>query len=154
MLARMSRTANAPAIDPADYVGIVGSSFAKHDHTALIDLSAHARYDRVRLGQIGAPHPSAALAINRVAKELRIRSVAELARRLHELGTYKGLGVTAYWVVLAILRDAGYDVVKLHAEPVTYATVKARTRKAALKAIAEKRRRKRRAGPPSDADNP
>jgi hypothetical protein len=74
--------------------------------------------------------------------------MADLAANVHRIGAYKGLGVTAYWTVLAILREAGFDVAAVHEEPVTYLTMKARARRHAAK---HKPPKKRRAGPPSES---
>jgi hypothetical protein len=91
----------------------------------------------------------AAAALNRVVQQLDIRTLADLAANVHRIGNYKGLGVTAYWTVLAILREAGYDVAQVHEEPVTYLTMKARARRVQQR---HKPPKKRRAGPPSEAD--
>lgn len=133
-------------VDPADYVPIVGSTFAKHDHTPLLVIGGRS-WDRWQLGRLGCPHPAAAAALNRVLQELRITSIAGLARQVHEIGRYKGLGVTAYWLVLALLRSDGYDVKEVHGVDVTYNTLKLRARKA----LKERRRKPRRAGPPSES---
>jgi len=71
----------------------------------------------------------AAASVNRIVQQLGISSLGELADRAHEIGTFKGLGVTAYWTVLAILREAGFDVAKVHEVDVSYATVKRRAMK-------------------------
>lgn len=134
-------------IDPQEFIAIVGSTFVKAERAPLLVIGALA-WNRWSLGRLGCPHPSAAAAVNRVVQELRIRSIADLAKHVHEIGRYKGLGVTAFFVVLAILREHGYDVKEVYGEDVTYATLKQRARKAQKD---QRRRKPRRAGPPSDA---
>ena len=85
--------ARVTRVDPADYVAIVGSTFAKHDHTPLLVIGRH-KWDRWSLGRLGCPHPVAAAALNRVIQELRINSLSDLARNIHQIGAYRGLGVT------------------------------------------------------------
>ncbi len=120
----MSRREHAP-IDPADYTRIVGQTFAKHERLPLLVIGKH-QWNRWTLGRLGCPHPVAAATLNRIIQQLKITTLSELADRAQEVGTFKGAGVTAYWTVLAILRDAGFDVVKVHHENVTYDTVKQR----------------------------
>lgn len=115
-------------VDPSDFVGIVGRTFAQREHAPLLVIGRH-RWDRWQLGRLGCPHPVAAAALHRVVRELRITTLAGLAAHASEIGRYRGLGVTAYWTVLAILRSAGYDIRQVHGEDVTYLTLKARGRR-------------------------
>ena len=119
---------SASTVDPADYVSIVGQSFVKHERAPLLVIGRHA-WDRWTLGRLGVPHPKAAAALNRVIQHLGITTLAQLADHARTIGDYRGMGVTAYWTVLAILREAGYDVVDVHHEPVSYGTLKQRARK-------------------------
>jgi hypothetical protein len=145
---RPTRHRAKTAVDPSNYVHIVGNTFVKHEHAPVLVIGART-WDRYTLGRLGCPHPMAAAALNRVVQQLEIRSLADLATNVHRIGAYKGLGVTAYWTVLAILREAGYDIATVHDEPVTYLTIKARARR-----VQQRRKppKKRRAGPPSEAD--
>jgi FXSXX-COOH protein len=136
----------ASPVDPADYVSIVGTTFAKHEHAPVLAFGRHA-WTRLDLGRLGVPHTVAAAQLNRVCAELRITTIAGLAEHAAEVGRYKGCGVTTYWLVLAILRSHGYDVKAVHGEEVTYVTLKQRARKA----IKERKRKPRRAGPPSES---
>jgi hypothetical protein len=138
----------AKVVDPGDYVNIVGQTFVKHERAPVLVIGSHT-WTRYTLGRLGCPHPVAASALNRVVQQLEIRSLADLAANVHRIGAYKGLGVTAYWTVLAILREAGYDVAEVHDEPVTYLTMKARERRQQQR---HKPRKKRRAGPPSESE--
>lgn len=148
----MSGHKSSRIADPGDYVAIVGQSFLKHERAPLLQIGTRT-WSRWSLGRLGCPHPMAAAALNRVMRELRITSLHGLAAKIHDVGNYKGLGVTAYWVVLAILREAGFNVEEVHGESVGYETLKQRARKVAQKdALARiPRHRRRRAGPPSDA---
>lgn len=140
-MARRSNHNHSP-IDPDDYTGIVGRTFAKHDRLPLLVIGPHA-WNRWTLGRIGCPHPAAAATLNRVIQQLKITTIGELADRAQEIGTFKGCGVTAYWTVLAILRDTGYDVHKVHHEDVTYHTVKARATREAQRDTPRRTRKKK-----------
>lgn len=134
---------------PKDFAGIVGATFAKHEHMPILQIGSRG-YNRWDLGRLGCPHPTAAANVNRVLQQLRIHSLKSLAANVQTLGNFKGLGVTAYWLVLAILGDAGYSIEEVHGESVTYSTLKSR----ALRTLAKQpKARKRRAGPPSDSSD-
>lgn len=136
-------------VNPGDFVGIVGQTFVKREYAPLLTIGKHS-WTRYSLGRLGVPHPMAASHLNRVIQELRITTLGGLAEHARELGAFKGLGVTAYWCVLAILREAGYNVEEVHGEDVTYDTLKQR-----LKREQQRRqprlRKARRAGPPSES---
>jgi hypothetical protein len=127
-------------VDPGDYVRIVGQSFLRHERQPILAIGNRS-WNRWTLGRLGCPHPKAAAALNRMVQQLDIGSLSELATRAAEIGTYKGLGVTAYWTLLAILREAGYDVEAVHHSEVSYATVKARARREYEKAAPRLRKR-------------
>src|SRR5262245_50690280 len=117
------------SVNPADYVAIVGQSFVKYERLPLLSIG-NRTWDRWSLGRLGCPHPKAASALNRVIHHLGIQSLSDLATHAQQIGNYKGVGIASYWIVLAILREAGYDVEAVHHESVSYATVKQRARKA------------------------
>ena len=116
---------DATAVNPGDYIAIVGQSFVKHERAPLLVIGKH-QWDRWTLGRLGCPHPKAAAALNRVVQSLRITTLAALAEHAREIGGFKGMGVTAYWTVLAILREHGYDVVDVHHDDHTFSTLKRR----------------------------
>jgi hypothetical protein len=126
-------------VDPGEYVRIVGQTFIKHERAPLLVIGSH-QWNRWSLGRLGCPHPMAAARLNRIVQQLGITSLSELADRAHEIGAFTGIGVTAYWTVLAILREAGYDVVAVHHENVSFSSLKRR----ALKDQPRKRRRRHR----------
>jgi hypothetical protein len=145
----MSRLPRVSTVNPDDYVAIVGRSFVIHERRPLLTIGTRT-WSRYSLGRLGCPHPMAAAALQRVITELEITSMAQLANHAQEIGSYKGIGVTAYWTVLAILREAGYRVEEVHQESVTYQTIKERARR--VEARTRPRLKKRRAGPPSETD--
>lgn len=132
-------------IDPAQYTSIVGATFVRRERTPLLTIGGRS-WSRYSLGRLGCPHPSAASAVNRAIQQLGINSPRELAHRVHEVGTLKGLGVTSYWLVLAVLRECGFDIEEVHGETVTYDTLKSRAKKVARR---EGPKLRKRAGPPS-----
>lgn len=134
-------------VDPADYVAVIGTTFAKHEHAYVVDHGA-IRLTRRDLARLGFMHPRAAAEFNRVLGHLRIRTLAGLARHAGVIGAYRGIGTTTYWLVIALLTSNGYTVHAIHPEPVTHATLKARARKAQQD---QRKRKPRRAGPPSES---
>jgi len=119
-------------LNPSDYRQIFGLTFCRYEHRALIVVGKgkDAReFSRWELGLLGVPHAQAATSLNRVIQHLRIRSMDDLASQAHTLGNWKGLGVTAYAVLLAILKSAGYDVQQVHETDVSYQAMKRRAMK-------------------------
>jgi hypothetical protein len=135
-------------LDPSDFIPILGSTWVKQERQPLLQIG-NQTFDRQELASYGCTHMTAALKLNRIIQELRIRSFDSLAKQIHEVGTFRGVGATTYFVILALLRAYGYQPDKLHGESVTFHTVKSRAIKAARKRPAKKARR---AGPPSEAD--
>ena len=101
----------------------MGTTFVKRERQAVLQIG-QLTWNRWSLGRLGCPHPMAAANLHRVIQTLKIASLEDLAARIHEIGTYEGCGVTAYWTCLAILREQGYDVEKVHAADVSYAALK------------------------------
>lgn len=101
------------AIDPSAYQQIVGATFANHDHRPLIVIGDR-QWNRWQLGCLGCPHPAAAVRVNRVIKTLQINSVSEFLALAPTFGEYKDLGVTSYWVVLALIHDLGHRIETFH----------------------------------------
>lgn len=144
----MARRASAShVVDPAAHQDILGATFVKREQLPLLEIGQH-RWNRWTLGRLGCPHAIAALALNRTCKEMGIRTLDGLAKHVQMIGQFRGNGVTVYWLALAILEQAGYNIQKVHGEDVSFLTIKTRARTAARKRPA---RRPRRAGPPSDA---
>ena len=146
----MAEPAAAPRIgrvlSPDKYTNILGLSFAKHEHMAVLTIG-NRTWDRWHLGRLGCPHPVAAASLNRVCRELRITSLPGLKNNIRELGNYKGIGTTAYALALAILGEANYDINAVHDADITYVTIKQKARRRAV--LEKKQKRIRRAGPPS-----
>jgi hypothetical protein len=143
-----ARSRTPTTVDPNDYAWIVGRSFVFHERRPILTIGTRS-WSRYSLGRLGCPHPAAAANLQRIITELGIKSIAQLANHVQQIGAYKDVGVTAYWTVIAILREAGYRVEAIHPEHVTHATIKGRARRVAARE--RPRLRKRRAGPPSQA---
>jgi hypothetical protein len=101
------------AIDPRSYQQIVGATFANHDHRPLIVIGDR-QWNRWELGRLGCPHPAAAVRVNRVIKTLQIKTTKEFIALAPTFGEYKDLGVTSYWVVLALVHDLGERIEDFH----------------------------------------
>ncbi|HKB36836.1 MAG TPA: hypothetical protein VKD72_10295 [Gemmataceae bacterium] len=115
---------SSTAIDPRAYQQIVGATFANYDHRPLIVIGNRS-WTRWELGRLGCPHPAAAVRINRVIKTLNITTVADFLQHAQAdtFSEYKDLGVTSYWVVLALVHDLGENINKLHGEKPTFHTM-------------------------------
>lgn len=132
------------SIDPADYASIVGQTFVKHEHAPILRIG-DVTWTRYTLGRLGCPHPIAASRLNKVMQQLNITSLQDLATHAQDIGTYEGCGVTTYWTVIAILRQAGYKVEEVHGQNVTYQTMQRRERKLSANAKPSRRKRTRKA---------
>ena len=139
--------ARPTAINPTDLIPILGTNWVKRERLPLLQIG-NQTFDRLELAAFGCTHPTAALKLNRIIQELRIRSLDSLAKQIHEVGNFRGVGATTYFVILALLRAYGYAIEKVHGDTVTFFTLKSRAMKAARKRPAK---RPRRAGPPSEA---
>jgi len=116
-------------VDPNQFERILGKGFGSNDHQPVLVIGKH-QWNRWTLGRLGCPHPVAAANLNRVVKQLGIESLNDLATRAHEIGVFKGLGRMAYFTILAILHEHGWDVDDVHgADEVTYGTLKQRALK-------------------------
>jgi hypothetical protein len=116
-------------VDPSAYQKIVGATFAKAEHRALITIGKRA-WSKWDLGRIGCPHPSAAIRVQRLIQQLEIRTEKQFLDQAHEFGRYRTLGVTSYWTVLALARDLGADIETVHGEPVSFHAIHTRALKA------------------------
>jgi len=135
---------------PDRWTDILGVTFAKREHIMILNIGT-LHWDRWHLGRLGCPHPVAAQTLNRVCAEMRITSLASLKDHIREIGNYKGIGTTAYALALAILGEHGYNLTKVHNEERSYITIKNRARRVA-QLPRQRKRKPRRAGPPSDSE--
>ena len=103
------------AIDPRAYQQIVGATFANYDHRPLIVIG-NRQWNRWHLGRLGCPHAAAAARVNRIIKTLDIKTTKEFIALAPTFREYKDVGVTSYWVVLALLHDLGEDIEEAHGE--------------------------------------
>lgn len=140
-----SNGSRSVAVDPQSYAGILGSTFAKHDHQPLITVGNRS-WTRWQLGRLGCPHPAAAVRIQRIIKTLRIQTPAEFVERASEFGKFESIGVTCYWVVLALVADLGGDIEKAHGEERSFQAVHTGALKAMKPTPADKKVR----GPSED----
>jgi hypothetical protein len=131
-------------VDPADYASIVGQTFVKHEHAPVLTIGS-LTWNRYTLGRLGCPHPVAAARLNKVVQQLEITSLSDLATRAQEIGAYEGCGVTVYWTVIAMLRNAGYKVEEVHGTDVTFQTMQKRERKLSA-GVKPRRKRTKKAG--------
>jgi hypothetical protein len=134
--------------DPNRWTNILGIGFARHEHRDLLVIGAK-RWDYYHLCRLGCGHAISAGVVTRVCKEMGITTLAGLAKHIREIGNFKGVGTVAYALMLAILGEAGYDIDAVHGEDRTFISIKAQARRAVTKEQ-KKRKRPRRAGPPSE----
>lgn len=118
----MARAPHITTLDPLAYSGILGSTFANHDHQPLITIGSRS-WTRWQLGRLGCPHPAAATRIQRVLETLQIKTPAEFVKRASEFGRFEKVGVTCYWVVLALVADCGGDIETAHGEEKSFGAV-------------------------------
>jgi hypothetical protein len=126
-------------VDPTAYQKIVGATFARAEHKPLVTIGSRA-WSKYDLGRLGCPHPAAATRVARLIQQLEIRTATDFLNRAHEFGGYKTVGVTCYWLVLALARDLGGDIDTVHNSDHSFHAIHAK----ALKADAPSPRRTRR----------
>lgn len=134
----MAKT-NDTTINPEAYIKIVGSTFSKAEHKPLITIGNRS-WSKWELGRLGCPHPSAATRVARMITQLQIRTVRDFLDRAHEFGSFKSMGVTCYWTVLALARDLGADIETVHGSDLSFHSI----HRHVLKQADEKPRRRRR----------
>jgi hypothetical protein len=132
-------------IDPQEVVRIVGQTFVKHEYQPVLAIGK-LTWSRLDLAQVNCPHPKAAAAITRICQQLGITTLQQLADRAPEIGTYKGLGVTAYYTVLGILKKAGFPTAQVHGEDVSFLTLKHRAQEETDTSKRRRRQRRNRKG--------
>lgn len=118
----MARTNSTDPIDAEAYTQIVGSTFAKAEHRAVITIGNRS-WSKWELGRIGCPHPAAATRVARMIQQLEIRTAKEFLDRAHEFGSFKSMGVTCYWTVLALARDLGADIETVHGSDKSFLSI-------------------------------
>lgn len=109
-------------VDPMAHQKIVGATFAKAEKRPIVVLGKR-QWNKWELGRLGCPHPSAAAKVNAMIQALGIKTPAEFVNRAQEFGGFKGLGVTAYWVALAIAQECGGDIDEVHGERASFHAV-------------------------------
>ena len=99
--------ARPPMLDPSEFTPILGASWVKKERLPLLQIGSQT-FDRLELAAFGCTHPTAALKLNRIVQDMRIRSLDSLANQIHEIGNYRGVGATTYFVILSLLRHCRY----------------------------------------------
>ena len=130
------RRVNGAPVDPQAFQKIVGSTFSKAEHRAVIAIG-NRTWSKWDLGRLGCPHPAAATRVARMVAQLQIKTAREFIDRAHEFGGYKSMGVTCYWLVLALASDLGADIEQAHGSDRSFHTI----HRLALKPDKPKRRR-------------
>jgi hypothetical protein len=124
-------------LDPAGYRHILGATFSQAEHRAVITIGNRS-WSKWQLGRIGCPHPAAATRVARMMQQLGITTVQQFLERAHEFGSFKTMGVTCYWTVLALARDLGGTIEQVHGDARSFHAIHTR----ALKEAETPRRRK------------
>jgi len=125
-------------VDPQAYQKILGSTFGKAEHRALITIGNRS-WSKWDLGRLGCPHPAAATKVARMIAQLEIKTAKEFLDRAHEFGGFKTMGVTCYWTVLSLARDLGAVIETVHGDDRSFHAIHRR----ALKPEQPKRRSRR-----------
>lgn len=128
------------SVDPAAYQGILGSTFAKAEHHPLITIGPRS-WTKWQLGRLGCPHPAAAVRVQRILKTLRINSPEEFIERASEFGRFEKVGVTCYWLVLALVADCGGDIELAHGETKSFQAIHGAALRAMRPTSADKKTR-------------
>lgn len=123
-------------VDPQAFQRIVGATFTKAEHHPIIRIGSRT-WSKWDLGKLGCPHPAAAHRVARMIAQLRIRTEREFVDRAHEFGGFKSMGVTCYWLVLALASALGADIETVHGSDRSFLTIHRR----ALKPATRRRRR-------------
>jgi len=131
------RRVNGAPVDPQAFQKIVGSTFSKAEHRAVIAIGTRT-WSKWDLGRLGCPHPAAATRVARMVAQLQIKTAREFIDRAHEFGGYKSMGVTCYWLVLALCSELGADIEAVHGTDRSFHTI----HRLALKPDTPKRRRR------------
>ena len=131
---------------PDRYQHILGKTFVTQAERPVLVFNTKP-YDRYELGRIGIPSMAAGKLLSLVLQRLSITDPTELARRVHEIPTLKGVGLAAMSSAIALLNAHGDQLSKAavstwNAEvtrvprrgsderiPVTFATAKRRKTK-------------------------
>lgn len=94
---------------PDHYQTILGTSFVKRSAETVLRFSSGKSYDRFQLADIGVPQLKAARFLHLICQRLSITTPGQLASRLDELPTIKGIGHAAFYAALAILAHEGLE---------------------------------------------
>ena len=88
---------------PDFFQSILGTTFVTKSTEVVFKLTSGKPYDRYQLADIGIPQIKAARYLHLICQRLSITTSAQLAARIGELPTIKGIGHAAFYAALAIL---------------------------------------------------
>lgn len=134
---------------PDRFQSILGTSFVRRSADVVLSFSQGKSYDRFELAALGIPQLKAARYLHQICRRLSITTPHQLAARLGELPTIKGIGHAAFYCALALLEHEGLErkALDIYADvavnrqhrnpgskdwepvPVTLSTLKSRKRK-------------------------
>lgn len=121
---------------PGDYPKVFGQNFAKRNLGTIVTIGKR-QYNKYQLGRMGCPHVTAARTLDRTLKQLNVKSLEDVATKMspEDFVGLKGFGVTAFYALTCVLRDAGVPLSEFYRSKVTVETLQENVRKS-------KRRRK------------
>jgi hypothetical protein len=86
---------------------ILGTTFVTRGAETIFRLPHGKSYDRYQLAALGVPQIKAARYLHLICQRLSITSSIQLAQRISELPSIKGIGHAAFYAALAILEHEG-----------------------------------------------
>lgn len=92
---------------PEMFESVLGRSFVTSSAGVVFRLANGKAYDRFQLAAIGVPQIKAARYLHLICQRLSITTPAQLAARIGELPTIKGVGHAAFYAALAVLHAEG-----------------------------------------------
>lgn len=117
---------------PSDYPQILGTGFATRNGQPVVVVGERV-YSKYDLGRIGCPHITSARQVNSAMTRLGVSSLEELAKRYspRDFVALKGFGVTAFYALICLLRDAKINVGQFYKEKMSMATYQHQVRQSA-----------------------
>lgn len=115
--------------NPEDFPQIFGRDFVKRNGQNIIELGGRT-YTKYKLGQIGCPHTNAARELARAFKELHVDRLEEVPLRYSPEDFVKlpNFGITAFYALTCLLRDARLDVKQFYKKKITVTTLQLHAR--------------------------
>jgi len=125
---------------PSDHPEIFGHNFAQRNSLPILMIGKRA-YTRYDLGRMGCPHTVSARELDKVLKQLSVNSIEDLVKHYspEDFVGIKGFGVTAFYVLTCVLRDARINLKSFYSAKVTVDSLKTRVKKAEQRGSASRR---------------